>query len=43
MGEIAMRGHDILLGYYRDEEATHRAAPDVWFRPGELGVMHPNG
>jgi fatty-acyl-CoA synthase len=43
IGEIVARGNDVMLGYYRDVEAT--AAVDLagWFRTGDLAVHHPDG
>lgn len=43
MGEVAVRGNNVTLGYYRDPDATSLAIPDGWFRTGDLGVMHPDG
>ncbi|MGJ6124340.1 AMP-binding protein [Mycolicibacterium sp. Y3] len=42
-GEIALRGNNVMLGYLHDPEATASAAPDGWFRTGDLGVRHPDG
>jgi len=43
MGEIAMRGNNVMKGYYRDPEATAKAFAGGWFHSGDLGVMHPDG
>ncbi|CAN5776425.1 acyl--CoA ligase family protein [soil metagenome] len=42
-GEIALRGNNVMLGYYDDEEQTREATSSGWFRTGDVGVMHPNG
>ncbi|WP_246136652.1 acyl--CoA ligase family protein [Leekyejoonella antrihumi] len=43
IGELVMQGNDLMLGYYRDQEATDAAEIDGWFRTGDLSVMHPDG
>jgi len=42
VGEIVMRGNNVMLGYYKDEEATQRAFEGGWFHSGDLAVMHPD-
>src|SRR5207244_9414078 len=32
-----------MLGYFKDPDAMAAAAPDGWYRSGDLGVLHPDG
>ena len=43
IGEIAVSGNDVMLGYYRDEEATREVTRSGCFLTGDLAVMHPDG
>ena len=43
LGEIVMRGNNVMLGYYLDEGGTRTAFEGGWFHSGDLGVMHPDG
>ena len=43
MGEIVMRGNNVMKGYFADPAATAEAFRGDWFHSGDLGVMHPDG
>jgi fatty-acyl-CoA synthase len=43
LGEVCMRGDNVMVGYYRDEAATAEAFKGGWFHSGDLGVVHGNG
>jgi fatty-acyl-CoA synthase len=43
LGEVVMRGNNVMLGYYEDPEATARAFRGGWFHSGDLAVWHPDG
>ena len=43
VGEIAIRGHNIMKGYWRKPEATAAAIPDGWFRTGDMGKVDDDG
>jgi len=43
MGEVVMRGNNVMKGYFNDEEATAEAFRGGWFHSGDLGVTHPDG
>jgi fatty-acyl-CoA synthase len=43
MGEVIMRGNNVMAGYFNDQAATDKAFKGGWFHSGDLGVMHPDG
>ena len=43
MGEVFMRGNNVMKGYLKNEKATVEAFLGGWFHTGDLGVMHPDG
>jgi long-chain acyl-CoA synthetase len=43
VGEIAIRGHNIMKGYWNNPSATAEAIPDGWFRSGDLARQDDDG
>ncbi len=43
IGEIAIKGHNIMKGYYGRPDATDDAIKDGWFRSGDLGRRDADG
>jgi fatty-acyl-CoA synthase len=43
MGEVIMRGNNVMSGYYADPAATEEAFRGGWFHSGDLAAWHPDG
>ncbi|MEU6577138.1 long-chain fatty acid--CoA ligase [Streptomyces sp. NPDC046805] len=43
VGEIVIRGHNVMKGYWRRPEETSAAIRDGWFHTGDLGKVDQDG
>ncbi|HBB34148.1 MAG TPA: acyl-CoA synthetase [Cyanobacteria bacterium UBA9273] len=43
MGEVVMRGNNVMKGYFNDPDATQNAFRGGWFHSGDLAVVYPDG
>jgi long-chain acyl-CoA synthetase len=43
VGEIAIRGHNVMKGYWHKPEETAKAMPDGWFRTGDMARVDEDG
>ncbi len=42
-GEIAIRGHNVMKGYWQRPAETAAAIPDGWFRTGDIATVDADG
>jgi fatty-acyl-CoA synthase len=43
LGEVIMRGNNVMKGYFEQPDATTEAFKGGWFHSGDIGVWHPDG
>jgi fatty-acyl-CoA synthase len=43
LGEVVMRGNNVMKGYFEQAEASAEAFRGGWFHSGDLAVWHPDG